>query len=69
MGVYTDSGDRIKGKRIFVKARRIDKKDVGADSGKHKAQRAKAKENAMAVIETPLPQVSSGGPHETPIEG
>ncbi len=68
MNVYQEKGDKIKGKRIFVKARNINKLNVVNDSGSHKAQTAKAVENAEATIETPLPQYSPGGPHETPID-
>ena len=51
MAVYTDVGDTIKGDKIIVEARKIDKIKVIAKSGRRKAQSTVLRDNAVCVID------------------
>ena len=54
MGVYTKSGDILKGNIIRVEARKIGKIKVIAKSGRHKAQKTVLRDNAICVIDREL---------------
>ena len=54
MGVYTKSGDILKGNIIRVEARKIGKIKVIANSGRHKAQKTVLRDNAICVIDREL---------------
>ena len=51
MVIYTEIGDTIKGDKIVVEARKIDKIKVIAKSGRHKAQQTTLRDNAVCVID------------------
>jgi len=51
---HLNPNDAIKGDRIVVIARKIDDPTVVADSGRHRAQRTVARDNARAWIDVPV---------------
>ena len=56
MATLRDQGDRLEAERIYVEARRIEKRQPVNRTGRHKAESAVATDNwrAIAVIERPM---------------
>jgi hypothetical protein len=51
---HVSTGDSLRGERIAVEAREIDKIRYGAGSGRHKIQFTKLRDSAYCVIEAPM---------------
>ncbi len=54
MTTLFDTGDALRGSRIIITARKLNKPVLVNQSGRHKASRVIARDNVHCVVEQPL---------------